>query len=381
MTGTSFHSYARAVLKNFWQAIEFSDQVTTEPATITCMGQDLVVYRTESGTPAVLNDLCVHRGAALSKGWVSGDCVVCPYHGWEYETDGSCSKIPANPKEDIKIPKKARTDSYPVIERYGLLWTFLGDLPEAERPPMPEWPEFEDPAYRAVSGEFLWNANYERILENGCDLAHAPFVHAGSFGNPNMPQVPDHEVVETEWSASATVDLEPNPPKGIWGLIGRGKERPPITTTVSFYLPNLIQLKVRLPIGELIIYDVNIPIDDTHTLTKWIALRTFFPKAWADRDARRRVHEIFLQDQRTVESVRPELIPFDLVSELHTKSDGMSLAYRRLREKYLAKGWGIEADKIHTPRREATVIPSPARRENPELANAWVLKAKESELS
>jgi len=370
-----------AVLKNFWQAIEFSDRVTTDPVKVTCLGQDLVLFRTEAGVPAVLNDLCVHRGAALSKGWVSGDCVVCPYHGWEFGTDGACVKIPANPREGATIPRKARSDSYPVVERYGFVWAYLGDLPSEERPPLPEWPEFDDPKFRAVTGEYTWNANYERVLENGCDIGHAPFVHGGSFGNRDKPEVPEHTVVEEEWSASVTVELEPTPPKGLWALLERDKtDRPPIVTTAAFWMPNLIKLHVRLPMGELIIYDVNIPVDETTTLTKWIALRSFFPKKWADANARKRVHRIFEQDDAVLSTVRPELLPFDLQSELHVKSDAMSLAHRRIRDRCLAMGWGVEAHKIRTPQREATVIPSPARRENPELANAWVLKEKAGDL-
>ena len=62
--------------------------------------------------------------------------------------------------------------------------------------------------FRAVTGEFLWKANYERILENGCDIAHAPFVHGGAFGNPQKPEVPAYELeMPDEWSAFATVSL------------------------------------------------------------------------------------------------------------------------------------------------------------------------------
>jgi hypothetical protein len=153
-----------------------------------------------------------------------------------------------------------------------------------------------------------------------------------------------------------------------------------VVTTTGFFMPNLLQLRVRLPIGELVIYDVNIPVDETTTLTKWVALRTFFPKAWADANAVKRVHKIFVQDAATVESVRPELLPFDLQGELHVRSDAMSLAYRRMRDKCLAMGWGVDGHRIAAGGREATVIPSPARRANPELANAWVLKEKAGEL-
>lgn len=376
------------MLKNFWYAVEFSDRVTTKPARITVLGQYLALYRTPSGRVVALSDLCVHRGAALSGGWTAGDNIVCPYHGWQFEPGGACTKIPAN-QPGRGIPTKARVDSYPVQERYGFVWVFMGDLPEAERPPIPLWPEFDNLVenggkFRAVTGEFLWKANYERILENGCDIAHAPFVHGSVFGNREKPEVPEYEVeVRDEWSAYATVSLHPPRSKGLWSLISRNNadlaNRPPVVTSAGWMLPNMIKLHVRLSIGDLIIYDTNIPVDETTTLVKWVALRTFFTGAWANRNAVQRVLKIFYQDAEVVNNVRPELLPFDLGAELHVKSDLIAVHYRRRRQELAEQGWMLsDADRItgDVPRREATVIASPARRENPELARAWVHKAK-----
>ncbi|GHJ47989.1 hypothetical protein Cs7R123_53310 [Catellatospora sp. TT07R-123] len=376
------------MLKNFWYAVEFADRVTTKPMRVTALGQHLALYRTPKGRPVALSDLCVHRGAALSGGWTKDGCIVCPYHGWEYDADGQCTKIPAN-LPGRAIPKKARVDSYPVQEKYGFVWVFLGDLPESERPPLPVWPEFDDlkengGRFRAVTGEFLWHSNYERILENGCDIAHAPFVHAGSFGNPERPEVQEYELeVPDEWSAFATVDLYPPRPTGIWSVLNRNKgdlgNRPPVRTSAGWMLPNMIKLHVRLPIGELIIYDTNIPIDETTTLVKWVALRTFFTGKWADKNAVQRTLKIFYQDAEVVDKVRPELLPFDLGAELHIKSDLIAVHYRRRRQELAEKGWLLSDEDTITgdvPRRTATVIASPARRENPELARAWVHKAR-----
>jgi phenylpropionate dioxygenase-like ring-hydroxylating dioxygenase large terminal subunit len=375
------------MLKNFWYAVEFADRLGPKPLRATVLGQHLALYRTPEGKPVALSDLCVHRGAALSEGWVEGERIVCPYHGWEYAPDGQCKKIPANPCAR-SIPLKARVDSYPVQERYGFIWVFLGDLPEAERPPMPVLPELEQliehgGRFRAVHGDFLWRANYERILENGCDIAHGPFVHSGSFGDPERPEVPDYEIVQDDWSASATVDLHPPAPRGMWGMLWRArtglKHRPPTPTTTGWILPNIVKLHVQLPIGELVSYASNIPIDETTTLTKFFSLRSFFTAKWANKNALARSLKIYEQDVVVMEKVRPELLPFDLSAELNVRSDLLGLAYRRRRQELADKGWLLsDADRVtgDAPKRTATVIPSPARRENPELASAWVHKAK-----
>ncbi len=100
----------------------------------------------------------------------------------------------------------------------------MGDLPEEERPPIPDWSAVDDTeTYRAVTGTFLWKSNYERILENGVDIAHTPFVHAGAFGNPDKPEMPEFEVETSPWHCKASVKLNPPKPKGIWGRINPDK--------------------------------------------------------------------------------------------------------------------------------------------------------------
>lgn len=364
------------MLKNFWYAVEFSEDVTNKPKEMRCLGQRFVMYRTQGGEVVCLSDLCVHRGGRLSGGWLSNDCIVCPYHGWQYQADGACVKIPANPP-DRGVPRKARVDSYPVEERYGFVWVFLGDLPEDQRPPIPDWPEFADPRYRAVKGTYEWPSNYERIVENGIDLAHPPFVHGGVFGNPERPEVPDLTVTKSAWHAETEMVTYPPKPKGLWSRMSVGKrdykERPPVVARNAWYMPNLVRIEVNLPFGQLVIYDTNIPITETETVVKWVALRTFFKQKVFDGDTRRRVVQIFEQDKKVVTQQRPELLPFDLASELHIKSDAMAVAFRKRRRELIEMGWGIDTDRVigDGPRTEAVVIPSPARSQVPELAHAW----------
>jgi len=364
------------MLKNLWYAIEFSDALRDSPLRLKVLGQDLVLYRDSHGNPVCMSDLCVHRGGALSDGWVEGDCIVCPYHGWNYEPSGACVRIPAN-AAGMPIPRKARVDSYPAVDRYGWIWAFLGDLPEAERPPLPDLSGMEDASLHRLTGEFKWRAHYTRVMENAVDFAHAPFVHGSVFGDPERPEVAEFEVEQNEWSAFATADVKASASKGLWRrMFGKQTEAPLISTTNGFWLPNITLLHVRLPLGDMFLYDANVPVDEHTTITKWVQLRSFFKGRWADRDARRRVERIFLQDQRTVEAQRPELLPYDLADELHVKADGSQVAYRRMRRKLLERGWGIDTHRIESEYtgRRAVVIPSPARREDPELERSWVMR-------
>jgi phenylpropionate dioxygenase-like ring-hydroxylating dioxygenase large terminal subunit len=370
------------MFKNFWYAVEFStDLEVGKPKKVKILGQQLVLYRKNSDHSVVaMSDLCVHRGAALSGGTVKDDCIVCPYHGWEYDPDGVVTKVPAQPEKGI--PRKARIDSYPTQEKYMFIWVYMGDLPEEERPPIPDWSDIDDTeTYRAVTGSFLWNSNYERILENGIDVAHTPFVHGGVFGNPEKPEVPDFVMEESDWHCKISIELNPPRSKGMWGMINPNRqaltERPPVPVSTTWFMPNMILLDVGTPMGAMKIFDVNIPIDEDTTLVKFVALRSFFKGKWADRDARRRVFKVLYEDQAIVDNVRPELLPFDLSAELHIKSDQNAVKYRRRRQELIEAGWSVEGNTIvgdGPARVEARVIPSPTRKAVPELASAWNFK-------
>ncbi|MCB0035889.1 MAG: aromatic ring-hydroxylating dioxygenase subunit alpha [Anaerolineales bacterium] len=365
------------MLKNFWYAIALKEEVTSTPMRMTVLGQELVLYRDTKNNPVVMSDLCVHRGGALSEGFLEGDCIRCPYHGWKYKPDGECIEIPANP-EGRAIPKKARVDAYPAVEKYGWIWTFLGDLPEEERIPIPDLPFFDDPTLRRTTGTYEWDVHYARALENGIDFAHGAWVHGDAFGNRDEPEIEDYEVdYISELGASATINFKPRPARGLWRfLYGKNKEVKPVRVTNTWWMPNVSLLEVRLPMGNQRLFNAHVPVNENKTLTKWQLLRDFFTGSWADKDAARRVVKIFDQDRPMVMGQRPELLPYDLAAELHVKSDAIQVAYRKTRNKYFDMGWGIDMHTIQAEyaNYQAVVIPSPARRENPELANAWVMK-------
>jgi phenylpropionate dioxygenase-like ring-hydroxylating dioxygenase large terminal subunit len=366
------------MLKNFWYVAEESSNVTDKPVHTRLLGQNFVLFRDEGGKLSCLSDVCVHRGAALSQGRVVNGCVECPYHGWQYNGEGECTKIPAQPDNGRKgIPKKARVDSYPVEERYGWVWVFVGDLPAEQRPPIPEFPEYTDTQnWRCIRGEWNWDADQARVIENGIDFAHAPFVHAGKFGDPNEAEIEDFEVETHEWGATASVHYNPPTPKGLWKVLRRHNPEKvrKVVARPGFHMSGgLMRLEVQItPKMKMIIYDVNTPIDEGKTKTRWVMARNFFKGSWADSDARRRTLAIFEQDDAVLRKVKPELLPVDLSEELSVKSDGLQIAFRKTRKKFVDMGWSIDQDRLkaEVTGKRAAVIPSPKRTQDPQ---GWVL--------
>ena len=126
---------------NFWYPVCTAEELTNEaPLPVQLLGQKFVAFRDSSGQAHVLSDTCIHRGGSLSHGKIEGDCVACPYHGWQFSGDGKCQHIPS--EGDAKPPGRAKVDAYPTEERYGIVFAFLGDLPEEERPGIYEIEQF-----------------------------------------------------------------------------------------------------------------------------------------------------------------------------------------------------------------------------------------------
>ncbi|HET8969640.1 MAG TPA: aromatic ring-hydroxylating dioxygenase subunit alpha [Candidatus Nanopelagicales bacterium] len=388
------------MFKNFWYALAFSGEVTRKPSKHRLLGQDLVLWRDRRGVAHALSDVCIHRGASLSEGFLEDtpdpadpngamvETIVCPYHGWGYKADGSCARIPAL-RADRPLSKKARVDSYPVDERYGWVWVFPGDLADADRVPIPPIHEvtsamhpdgsFGD-GYVSIHGDWTWAANYERVVENGIDIAHTPWVHGEAFGNRNEPMEIDELDVEVfDWGAMQTAVQRP-PTKAGGYRKKKHKGRPPeVTVRTAFFYPSIVMIDVTIPQlkdkngnpGRQIVWDTNIPVEEDVTLTKFFGIRNFFTGAWANRTAQKRIREIFRQDDEVVRVIRPELVPQDLAEEMHLRSDRMSMEYRKCRAEATNRGWsvlGTSTGDLAT----RTVIASPARRE-PELQRAWVI--------
>ena len=193
---------------NFWYPVCLSDELDVEVALrAKILGLKFVVFRDAEGKSRVLADTCVHRGGSLSKGRVVNGRIACPYHGWQFEGTGICKHIPVL-EDSEKVPARAKVDSYPVIECYGIVFAFLGDLPEEERPPLFQIPEWKTEGWRS-SGLIIFevDAYYERSIENGLDPVHNEFVHTLQ-GNIQFRQG-DMKLFKEDWITGINVNMAP----------------------------------------------------------------------------------------------------------------------------------------------------------------------------
>jgi phenylpropionate dioxygenase-like ring-hydroxylating dioxygenase large terminal subunit len=364
------------MIKNQWYVADDSAAIANGARKrIRMCGLDFVIWRNEQGHAFCLSDVCIHRGASLGGGKVMEGAIECPYHGWRFGGDGACVRIPSLGPE-AAISPRARVDSYPIIERYGWIWVFLGDAPEAQRPPLPVLDEWQQPGWRTIRGEFHWKANYARIVENGTDPSHAAFVHP-AFGDPSKPRVPEFVIEQDAYSAYAHVTFDPPNPKGIWKLMG--KRRNGVTVKNGFHMSGAhVRIEVQITASwKMVIFDVNTPIDEHTTVTRWIMARNFMTLPIFDADSRRRTVNVFKQDAAIMEHVAPELLPVYLHEEVTVKPDALMVAWRNMRRELIEKGWAIDTDAMarDVTGRRAMVMPSPARADGQPNAGNFLLKS------
>ena len=355
---------------NCWYVVGTSEEVGARPRAVRALGQELVLFRRASDRqPVALSGRCPHRMARLADGEVDGDALRCPYHRWAFGADGACVHVPSDP-DGARISPRARVDSYPVVERDGWIWAFLGDAPEADRPPLPEIPGVDLSGWRAVRGEWSWRAHYTRVVENAVDIAHTPFLHARSFGNPEAPVMPDHEVIEAGGAVSIDVSLPMPTPRGLTRLL-----LPPGSNRVRLgvWPPAVNWLDATFPNGwRMVLLLANLPVDEGHTRTFWLQRRTFFTSPLADPIARALSRQILGEDLQTVEGQGASAVPLSVAAELSTRSDALSLAYRRRLGAMQANRLDAAAAVRAAADGRPLALPSPGRRAHP---GAWVVPA------
>lgn len=353
---------------NNWYVAAPCSEIGNEPLPVRMLGCDFVLFRDASGQIACLSDVCCHRGGSLSRGKCVNGCVQCPYHGWEYGSDGFVQRIPPL-GDEVKIPARARVDSYPVQERYEFAWVFLGDLPEARRPKLPELlPEYGDNKnWRMTRTQCDWNVNWARLKENLADSSHLYLVH--TFGKHLAEKIDIFPVEETEWGVripqvygvtpNAESKTAVNAPQS-----GTGRQQSEVLIEISVI--GMIQKNSQLMSSgyDQIIWNALTPIDETHTRHFNLHFRNFQMRPEDDEAMIKTIQWGLKEDADVIEHVRPLLTPASQSDELFVATDGPEKAYRDK-----AAQLGRELGRIDIRRMrdlsldQVLVIPSPARTE------------------
>lgn len=181
------------LIRNAWYVAAWGREVDQTLRRFTILGDHILLYRKADGHVVALEDRCPHRLLPLSKGKRIGDAVQCGYHGLTFGPDGKCTRVPGQDR----IPPSAMVTAYPIHERHGIIWIWMGDPELADAEQIFDMPQFTDPAWHAHQGDALFlESNYLNVAENLVDPAHVSFVHPTTLGNAASENIPVH--VSTE---------------------------------------------------------------------------------------------------------------------------------------------------------------------------------------
>ncbi|MGH6990741.1 MAG: Rieske 2Fe-2S domain-containing protein, partial [Stellaceae bacterium] len=124
------------LMRRYWHPVALSDGATTRPTKVRILGEDLILFRDRKGRPGLVYPRCMHRGTNLFYGKVEDEGIRCCYHGWLFAVDGTCLDQPCEPEHGLHRDI-ARQPWYPVEERYGLVFAYLG--PPEKKPVLPRY--------------------------------------------------------------------------------------------------------------------------------------------------------------------------------------------------------------------------------------------------
>ena len=173
------------LLRRYWQPFALSSEATDRPRNVRLLGEDLVLFRDKSGAAGLLYPRCVHRGSSLFFGRVEHDGIRCCYHGWKFDAQGRCLDQPCEPNGGV-ARENFRQPWYPLVERYGAIWAYMG--PAEKEPVFPRFSIFENLAedeeiisyWLSPDGELApWPQDYNwfQLYENSVDTWHIAILH------------------------------------------------------------------------------------------------------------------------------------------------------------------------------------------------------------
>ena len=335
-----------ASLRHGWLALCRSDEVGPDPTGFTLMGERWVAWRPTPGTLSVFSDRCPHRAAPLSMGTREGDGVRCGSHGWCFDADGTCNEIPAIGAAS-SIPSRARLAAPAAVhESHGMVFVAIASPitapPTIDVADDPTFDVGQLPVVRVRAGAAL-------LADNFLDMAHFPFVHAGTFGADEAREVPNYQVERTAFGFSAVYEHEfanredPLVATGEHQLVQRRR------LTYRYCAPFHLELAIEfLDAGGTNVIGFFLAPEDEETVRIYSTL-------WRNdlggslermREAVEFEMAVIDEDMRIQTRYEHLSIPLDVTTEIHTRADKTTLEMRRILIDFVAKA---DAEQASAP--------------------------------
>lgn len=331
---------------NCWYVAATSDEVGRGLLARTVLGQPVVIYRLRSGEIAALEDRCPHRSLPFSYGTLSGDEVVCGYHGMAFGADGRCLRVPSQEN----VPYGARARSFPVRNEPPFVWIWLGHPATSTLADPSALPWLANPGWDTFGETMMVDANYLLLHENALDLTHFPHVHPGFSPAPYLAVPPPLEIEVSETSVSYHRDF---PPAKLVAWQARTTGLPQDRDYAQresgeFVSPGLHVDRMHILAGrdggsyDKILTRAFTPVNTRSTAVFWRVSRNYLTGQPEISEQLRAVHRAtLLADKRLLEAIQARTDSAGAGKEFNVSADAAALRALRIIEDMLAaeRGW------------------------------------------
>jgi phenylpropionate dioxygenase-like ring-hydroxylating dioxygenase large terminal subunit len=276
------------LMRRYWQPIYATEHLTSDkPVRVRILGEDLVLFRDKQGRAGLVAENCCHRGTSLYYGRIEDDGIRCCYHGWKFDAEGNCLDQPCE-IDGGRHRAAARQPWYPVQERYGLVYAYMG--PPEKKPILPRWELVENlpegkflevsmyAGYGPKDAEIYYGVldfNWLQSYENVVDPVHATWLHANHSGF-QFPYSEEMNVQLTGTALPAFADPKhaahnTNMDETYWGVKHHSEAIGPDGNSYGQVTEVIMPNMASVPTfgGELIYF---VPVDDTHHLVVQVGI-------------------------------------------------------------------------------------------------------------
>ncbi len=279
---------SESLLKNVWYVAALSSQIKKESfITRIIQNEPLIIVRNSVGELYALKDICPHRGIPFSYGRLVQNEVECPYHGWTFNNDGVCTKIPSLCEGQDLDCRKIKVKKYPVREQQGIIWIFFGDKNfDVEKAP-------EIPLMKALANDVKPNVieiekfpcHIDHAVIGLMDPAHGPYIHKSWLWRSEKTAYEKRKKFAPVPFGFQMVRHQPSKNSKAYKILGGAP-----TTEITFTLPSVRIEHIQVGSRNLYSFTGLTPVNEKETIIHqllywdmpWLTLMTPFVKKFAN---------------------------------------------------------------------------------------------------